>query len=127
MVLAPIHTFDARALTVFNNQAGDAFVHQNDATVSLDVAGQGLREGTRPSLWDTPRRGTNRSVGQTAGHGILRRLMSKRTGEQKGAAVIVLEIVANDLPLRHSSAALPKMTRSEERRVGKECRSRWSP
>ena len=32
-------------------------------------------------------------------------------------------IVSNDF----AKAILPKLTRSEERRVGKECRSRWSP
>src|SRR2546430_14494194 len=31
------------------------------------------------------------------------------------------------LTLRHQLAVLQRQTRSEERRVGKECRSRWSP
>ena len=29
--------------------------------------------------------------------------------------------------IRHGRQAAARMTRSEERRVGKECRSRWSP
>ena len=34
---------------------------------------------------------------------------------------------AGELGMRMSMTVLPRLTRSEERRVGKECRSRWSP
>src|SRR2546422_11392191 len=33
----------------------------------------------------------------------------------------------HSLPVDEQAAALPAVLRSEERRVGKECRSRWSP
>src|SRR2546428_8577547 len=35
--------------------------------------------------------------------------------------------ISNDLIQRHEGAAELAIWRSEERRVGKECRSRWSP
>src|SRR5256886_13896693 len=34
---------------------------------------------------------------------------------------------AGSLPHEYAGAAIPARVRSEERRVGKECRSRWSP
>ena len=43
------------------------------------------------------------------------------------AAVIVPIILANALQLSNLDLAFLISARSEERRVGKECRSRWSP
>src|SRR2546430_3846263 len=43
-----------------------------------------------------------------------------------GACVIVM-IVAARTAKANRMASLPNWRRSEERRVGKECRSRWSP
>ena len=36
-------------------------------------------------------------------------------------------VQAGELPANELSAAIEAVERSEERRVGKECRSRWSP
>src|ERR1700685_4466052 len=77
--------------------------------MSLDVTGQGLRKSAGSSLRNAPWHGPNRSVRQTSSHGILRRLVGKRAGQQKCATMIVLEIVADDFPLRHRRTALPKM------------------
>src|SRR2546422_1442905 len=44
--------------------------------------------------------------------------------QQRGVYSIVMRVIPTDIPTL-ASLALPK--RSEERRVGKECRSRWSP
>ena len=46
--------------------------------------------------------------------------------EMEGGRVSNLQIRNNTLPGESSSAVL-RLCRSEERRVGKECRSRWSP
>ena len=47
-----------------------------------------------------------------------------------GCALVTAGVILH-LPMfvmaRHSGYVLAGMTRSEERRVGKECRSRWSP
>src|SRR2546427_4594000 len=41
---------------------------------------------------------------------------------------VVNDVVQDEQLTRHSTIYLPYLqTRSEERRVGKECRSRWSP
>ena len=44
-------------------------------------------------------------------------------GEEKGPEKIFEEIIVENFPNKGKEIA----TRSEERRVGKECRSRWSP
>src|ERR1700691_2552044 len=108
-VLASILTFDSSAFSVLNNQTGYNLVQENDPAVSLDITGQGLRKSTRPSLRNAAWRGPNRSVRQTSSHRILGRLVGKWAGQQECAAMIVLKIVADDLPLRHSRAALPKV------------------
>ena len=61
------------------------------------------------------------------GHGGLSRLLLAGIAINAlcGAAVGVLTYVSDDQQLRQFS--LWSMGRSEERRVGKECRSRWSP
>ena len=41
--------------------------------------------------------------------------------------MIFAVICAGGIGSRMGNAEKPKTTRSEERRVGKECRSRWSP
>ena len=38
-----------------------------------------------------------------------------------------LRVAGRELPWRQAPGRRPGMARSEERRVGKECRSRWSP
>ena len=42
-------------------------------------------------------------------------------------SVTVYDIVAESVEELASEGAKPASSRSEERRVGKECRSRWSP
>ena len=42
-----------------------------------------------------------------------------------GTRVVIKEVVAEEKTA--SGIVLPGSARSEERRVGKECRSRWSP
>src|SRR3712207_9552408 len=54
-------------------------------------------------------------VDQAALHGLLRKVRD-----------LGLPLVAVS-PIKPSSADTSEDTRSEERRVGKECRSRWSP
>src|ERR1700733_5123259 len=108
-ILASIHTFNAGALSVFYDQAGHTFVHKNHAAVSPNVTRQRLRKDARTAFWNAARRCPDGSVGEATGHGILRRLVSEWAGQQKRAAVVVLEIVANDFPLRHGRAALPEV------------------
>ena len=43
------------------------------------------------------------------------------------ALFFVIAVLASWLPARRASGLDPTLCRSEERRVGKECRSRWSP
>ena len=47
--------------------------------------------------------------------------------EEKTASGIVLPDTAKEKPTRGEVVAVGDGKRSEERRVGKECRSRWSP
>ena len=47
----------------------------------------------------------------------LREAVERRTGKRRGPGLAILLL----------AAALTATLRSEERRVGKECRSRWSP
>src|ERR1051326_5901776 len=50
------------------------------------------------------------------------------TGPRNGAAALLRRIVCPRLPfVEREDASVSPGTRSEERRVGKECRSRWSP
>ena len=44
-----------------------------------------------------------------------------------GGQAALAEKTRHDKALEAYQAAMEKYTRSEERRVGKECRSRWSP
>src|SRR2546427_601379 len=66
-----------------------------------------------------------------AGRAATRTL--ERLADQRGAEVAAraAALVANYVRERHGEAdrlaANPSLIRSEERRVGKECRSRWSP
>ena len=64
-------------------------------------------------------------------HGIIkyRQNVMKSTAGHMGA---IVDILKNRLPLEahivdHARSMLQISRRSEERRVGKECRSRWSP
>src|SRR2546429_3134357 len=41
--------------------------------------------------------------------------------------LLVIDVLATCVALRIGPALQPALERSEERRVGKECRSRWSP
>ena len=45
--------------------------------------------------------------------------------EQDAAPIVVCDI--NDTIVYMNPSAIGRYKRSEERRVGKECRSRWSP
>ena len=57
-------------------------------------------------------------------------LARAQTGTGKTAAFalpILQRLVDNPAPVQPSNARVLILTRSEERRVGKECRSRWSP
>src|SRR5438445_12465226 len=53
--------------------------------------------------------------------------LDNRSREQDAGPLFAGTVVAQTEPLRTTRSPLPEMTRSEERRVGKECRSRWSP
>src|SRR2546426_9928457 len=44
-----------------------------------------------------------------------------------GGSIVRLPLVHEDVPLGVLEVVIPTGRRSEERRVGKECRSRWSP
>src|SRR3712207_9143472 len=65
----------------------------------------------------------------------LRENQSAQIVEEHRAAItsemadiaILLTYLAHDLTVDLEAAIRNKLTRSEERRVGKECRSRWSP
>src|ERR1051326_5202600 len=48
-------------------------------------------------------------------------------GEENAQAAAAAEIVMMTVPYSAHISTLESVKRSEERRVGKECRSRWSP
>ena len=52
---------------------------------------------------------------------------SRRKLKQVNHLLQFIEKVRQELPPREGGLLLADTTRSEERRVGKECRSRWSP
>src|SRR5215216_787406 len=57
-------------------------------------------------------------------------VVNAANADHKGAAVALLEALAGSgKPFIHTSGSsiVGTLVRSEERRVGKECRSRWSP
>ena len=61
---------------------------------------------------------------------VFTALRSKRVaavGKWDMPALVGLCEVENDTVLTHLLHRTPLLLRSEERRVGKECRSRWSP
>ena len=53
--------------------------------------------------------------------------MAFREGEGSSGTVPASEQFTWDAFLQKGFGSPPRMARSEERRVGKECRSRWSP
>src|SRR5687768_18241599 len=55
------------------------------------------------------------------------KLYIEHYGDPKGVAGRVLKNLLDLLPITKNSVVLPLPSRSEERRVGKECRYRWSP
>ena len=54
-------------------------------------------------------------------------IQSKMLNKSKGPAVHSLRAQADKSDYSHRMRKIMENTRSEERRVGKECRSRWSP
>src|SRR2546430_14137316 len=77
--------------------------------------------------------GSKGIIASTAGLAILlqegigdtiRVSLTPRPGGDRTEEVQVAQQVLQSLGLRHFA---PQVSRSEERRVGKECRSRWSP
>ena len=50
-----------------------------------------------------------------------------KLGDQPVNAIQSIPTGALNLDIALGIGGLPRLTRSEERRVGKECRSRWSP
>ena len=59
-----------------------------------------------------------------------RLLIAGRTADEDGILASELEAEFADMDgwsAEANASALLQLTRSEERRVGKECRSRWSP
>ena len=81
------------------------------------------------SEWETrrPDPGSPLAGASLAGDPVAQRLAQQLTSANK---IEILEL-ASGLELRATSFVgsflLGRLTRSEERRVGKECRSRWSP
>src|SRR2546421_2692689 len=63
------------------------------------------------------------------GPGCLRGSASTRERERetKNVERDTMFLFPDEAPLREDAAPAPLAERSEERRVGKECRSRWSP
>ena len=68
---------------------------------------------------------TGKIVSEATGLSIQRFLSGSQGGDQQIAARIACNEI--DLLLFFRDPLSPKPHRSEERRVGKECRSRWSP
>ena len=56
---------------------------------------------------------------------MQRKLIFPKLGFYGFAVIVIIALIHNRK--RHRHPHRPKLTRSEERRVGKECRSRWSP
>src|ERR1041385_4582926 len=83
--------------------------------LSLAQAAEGVGEGDRAVLLDDD---VVRAVELPAF--VL-------VGEHGALAVLLDAVDRPPRPGRDDEAALPVEGRSEERRVGKECRSRWSP
>src|SRR2546422_11019336 len=67
-----------------------------------------------------------RALGRPAAFGIELAELLERVGEWEGAAREWAAGLA-EAPTQLANAASSLAERSEERRVGKECRSRWSP
>src|SRR3989449_10441900 len=61
----------------------------------------------------------------------IRQLAQRETPVRPGDTVSIIPSIAGgtatQVGAQHAAPLLPKLSRSEERRVGKECRSRWSP
>src|ERR1700676_5671671 len=111
MISASVSALHSRALPAFNDQPRNRFVGEDHAVMRFDETRQRLRQFPRSAF----REGSavallvERAIGYPAGHRILRRLLRPRTGQHERAAVLVLEIVADDFPVRHTPAALPKL------------------
>src|SRR4029077_3528515 len=76
------------------------------SVVRHDVFSQGLRQYPRPSLWNRPAR-ADRGIGAATGHWILRRRHARWGAHHERTAVVVLKIIAKNLPLRHGQSSLP--------------------
>ena len=61
------------------------------------------------------------------GEGYLDRWTANRWLEYEGTGISIGDRVLEDTTTRAVTTGRPQPWRSEERRVGKECRSRWSP
>ena len=93
--------------------------------------------GTTPEYpWDgTPDAAVLRHMGNQKWYGLLMRIPSEKLGLAPGGTADILNVKCSPLEtgsLRQKPGIFPayhmnKTHRSEERRVGKECRSRWSP
>jgi len=92
-------------------------MYQEEVMVSMgDWAKLRLR-----NLSETDKRRDNSRVGSGFGKNI-----SNWVGRDKVYPDNVIHL-ATECNNKNHSAAFPENLRSEERRVGKECRSRWSP
>ena len=56
---------------------------------------------------------------------IIEDIHAREVLDSRGNPTVEVEVALSDGSL--GMAIVPSLTRSEERRVGKECRSRWSP
>src|SRR2546422_10012865 len=84
-------------------EGGDLVRHDVPAVIDQDI-----------EMWNTlPYRGEERTVGLITDH-------------DGGRVILELQATGIDVDADEASAGSEVM-RSEERRVGKECRSRWSP
>ena len=100
---------------------------------TLDVAGAYAEKDFKPGEPPTQRdaqpgaegtAGQNATAGGNAGNIIIdaHHFVNKTSGSQTQDVAELRNVAAHVL-----AANPPKIARSEERRVGKECRSRWSP
>src|SRR3712207_7011331 len=67
------------------------------------------------------------SVPGPSGAAEVRSLPGEEQQLRGDSAALELDVATHPLLAREAPVVLPVHHRSEERRVGKECRSRWSP
>src|SRR5687768_17728917 len=87
----------------------------------------GVQTCALPILPDEQHQQAERQVQRSDLFVVRRRDPTPRPSDEAMAVLCVMAVRRIDCSAAHPKASLVPCVRSEERRVGKECRSRWSP